>query len=123
VFGPHKQLGQRGEEAAARHLRKAGYSILARNYVCPHGELDLICHHDDSIVFVEVKTRSHDEAADPEVNVTPAKERQIERVARYWLARHNEPDCAYRFDAVSVVIDQRGEASVRHIIDAFTPAR
>lgn len=116
-------LGKAGEKAACRFLRRGGYHILARNFACPLGEIDLICRHADGIVFVEVKTRSDDSAADPEANITPGKQRRMERAAQAWLAQHRWPDCAYRFDAVSVIIPSLGEARVRHICEAFLPSR
>ncbi len=118
-----KTLGRVGERAAARHLKSNGYRILARNYACPVGELDLVCYHDGAIVFVEVKTRQHDESAVPEENITHAKRRKLELTAKAWLAANREPDCAYRFDAVSVIVPADGETRVRHIVDAFEPVR
>lgn len=118
-----KQLGAAGEKAAEKYLRSQGYRILARNYACPVGELDLICYHDRCIVFVEVKTLASSDAGDPEDRITPAKQRQLARVARAWLAAHREPDCAYRFDAVSVVMSAEGVPGIRHILEAFIPDR
>jgi putative endonuclease len=120
---PRAKLGEAGEAVACRYLRRAGYQILARNYTCAVGEMDLICRHQGCIVFVEAKTRSDDASTDPEVNITAAKRRQLERVARFWLAEHREPDCAYRFDAVSVVLPPGGKPKVRHIEEAFVPRR
>jgi putative endonuclease len=117
-----QQLGKAGEKAACRFLKSSGYHILARNFGCPVGEIDLICRDAESIVFVEVKTRADDAAADPETNITPAKQRRMERAAKVWLARHHWPDCAYRFDAVSVIIPSTREAKVRHIREAFLPS-
>lgn len=116
-----KNLGAVGEAAAERFLRSQGYRILARNYACPVGELDLICHHDETIVFVEVKTLADDQAGDPEEHINPAKQRQLLRVARAWLSAHRNPDCAYRFDAVSVVVSGDRAPTVRHIVEAFIP--
>jgi len=117
-----QELGKAGELAACRFLKSQGYRVLARNFGCPAGEIDLICREADCIVFVEVKTRSDDAPADPEANITPRKQRRLEEAARIWLARHRWPDCAYRFDAVSVIIPETGEANVRHIRDAFLPS-
>lgn len=117
-----KKLGAEGEKAAARFLKKAGYRILARNYTCPLGEIDIIAHGDGAIVFVEVKTRADDAAANPEANITPAKQRQVSRVARFWLRAHGEPDCPWRFDALSVILPPGGKPVVRQIVSAFAPA-
>ncbi|RIK66756.1 MAG: YraN family protein [Planctomycetota bacterium] len=116
-----KMLGAAGEDAAARFLKSLGYKVLARNYTSPVGELDLVCHHDDTIVFVEVKTLADDAAGDPEEHVNPAKQRQLARVARAWLAAHRHPDCAYRFDVISVVLRENAQPSIRHFVEAFIP--
>ncbi len=118
-----RRVGDAGENAACKFLRRGGHRILARNYTCPVGEIDVICHHDRTIVFVEVKTLSDDEAADPEDHVTPAKQRQVERAARFWLAAHGEPDWAYRFDVISVVLTAGDKPAIRHIVEAFLPSR
>jgi putative endonuclease len=118
-----QKLGQSGEKIARRHLKKQGYRILAANYECAAGEIDLIGFREGCIVFFEVKSRASDAAAPPEENITPAKRRQMEKTARYWLAANRHPDCAYRFDAISVVIPPQGEPAIRHIVEAFTPAR
>lgn len=110
-----------GEKAAAAYLRRAGFRILARNYACPLGEIDLIGETDDTIVFVEVKTRTDDAPSAPEGNINLGKQRRLTRAARHWLSSHDQPDRAYRFDAVSVVLAPDGRADVRHIEEAFVP--
>jgi putative endonuclease len=105
-----------------KFLKKAGHTILARNFVCPGGEIDIISFHDGCIVFVEVKTLSQDAHADPEEHITPAKQRQLVRVAEHWLAAKRRPNCAYRFDALSVIVPARGQPRVRHIVEAFVPS-
>lgn len=113
-------LGASGERAAESFLRERGVRIIARNYRCPVGELDLIGTEGETIVFYEVKSRRSAADADPEDNITPAKQRKMTAVARYWLKAHGEPEAAYRFDALSVII-QDGKPLVRHIEEAFIP--
>lgn len=115
--------GRQGERAARRFLRQMGWRILETNYKCPIGELDLVGDDGDAIVFVEVKTRTHDIDADPEQNVDRAKRRQLERVAAQWLASNGRPDRAYRFDVISVILGTRGAPEIRHIEEAFVPTR
>ncbi len=115
-------LGRAGEEIARRFLKGNGLRILARNYACPCGEIDLICRDKDCIIFVEVKTRLDDAAADPEANVTPTKQRHLERAARFWLEKHGWPEYAYRFDVVSVIMPAGEGPRVRHIREAFLPS-
>lgn len=112
-------LGARGEYLAERFLRRAGFRIVARNYRCPAGELDLIARDGDALVFIEVKTRAADDDADPEENIGPAKQSQLIRTARDFIARHRFPPGAYRFDAVAIVLPESGEPEIRHIRDAF----
>jgi len=70
-------LGNRGERVAARYLRRHGHRILVRNYRCPAGEIDLVCSHDDTVVFIEVKTRTDDSAEDVQEALRPAQWRRI----------------------------------------------
>ncbi len=112
-------LGARGERVAARFLKRARYRILTRNYRCPAGEIDIIAADGDMLVFVEVKTRCSNESADPEINVTHTKQRQIERVARYYVQSRSAHAQPCRFDVVSVVLPGRGEPVVEHFVDAF----
>ena len=115
------KLGALGEKAAARHLQRLGYRVVARNYRCPAGELDLIAVDEGSIVFVEVKTRRSADAADPEVNVTSAKRRQLTRAARYYLMHKSAQDHPARFDVVAVVLPESGKPLIEHFVDAFAP--
>ena len=116
-----RERGAAGEKLAWKHLKRAGYRLLERNFTCSGGELDLICTRGDEIIFVEVKTRAAADDADPENNITPAKKRQLLRVARHWLARQRSPQMAYRFDAVSVVLPDTGKPTVRHMEEIFVP--
>jgi len=113
-------VGRAGEAAAAKHLQSLGYRILNRNWTCPAGELDLVCAKDNTIVFVEVKSRLSNAAAEPEDNITPAKRRKLTALARAWLDTRGKPDFACRFDAVSVVFTD-GSPSLNHIEEAFIP--
>lgn len=115
--------GRQGERVARRFLRRLGWRILEVNYKCAAGELDLVADDGDAIVFVEVKTRTHDADADPEENVDRAKRRQLERVAAYWLAARGSPERAYRFDVIAVVLRNSGRPEIRHIEEAFVPTR
>ena len=91
---------------AAHALRRAGYSILERNVRLGRYEIDIIAREGDTIAFVEVKTRSEDELADPEDSVTLVKRRHLSRAARMYLARADDPETYLRFDVVSVVAAQ-----------------
>jgi putative endonuclease len=99
----HHRTGRRGEEAAYFHLRKLGYTVVARNFRSPRcrGEIDLIGWDDDVLCFVEVKTRTTRDVKPGEAAVDRHKRRQVAAVAREYLRRF-PPSCQWRFDVVSV---------------------
>ncbi len=96
----HLRLGQEGEEAAAGLLARKGYALLARNWRQARLELDMVCRDGDTIVFVEVKTRSSDRYGGPAHAVSPSKQRVLCRAARAWLAAHEAWDKPCRFDVI-----------------------
>lgn len=116
-------LGVAGEKAAERFLRKRKLRTVTRNYRCPAGEIDLISLDGDTIVFVEVKTRTGREHADPEDAVNPGKQQRIRRSADFFLRQTGSEDRQYRFDIVAVIVDNAGELMIEHFPDAFTPSR
>jgi len=116
---PKLSLGSRGEGAAARYLKRRHYRVMARNYACPVGEIDLVCQDGDTLVFVEVRTRADDEHQNPEEFAGPGKWRRVERAARYYLMEHDAAGRPCRFDLVSVVWPPRGTPRLEHFEDAF----
>ena len=103
------ETGRQGEERAAQYLAKAGYRILARNYRCPVGELDIIAQHDDTIVFVEVRTRRVPCMVRPEDTVNRTKARHVMRAAQYYLSTTSDDDRPWRVDVVAVEFDPAGK--------------
>jgi putative endonuclease len=99
----HYRTGRRGELAAYFHLRRLGYTMVARNFRSPRcrGEIDLIGWEDDILCFVEVKTRTTRDVKPGEAAVDRHKRRQIAAVAREYLRRF-PLSCQWRFDVVSV---------------------
>jgi len=108
---------------ARRYLSRRKYRVLAKNYRCPAGEIDLICCQGQAIVFVEVKTRSSDQAQDPQEAIRPSQWRRIENAAYYFLMRHGLADRACRFDVVTVVWPDRGAPQIEHFEDAHQARR
>ena len=118
---PRHRLGQQGERLAARYLRRNRYRILYRNFRPKHGgEVDLVCRDRDenSLAFIEVKTRSSDELARPADAVNREKEELICRGARAWLRMLDRPEVPFRFDILEVVIDANGPR-FNHLKSAF----
>jgi putative endonuclease len=116
----NKALGARGEEAAARFLDRRGYEILERNWTCFAGEADIIARDEDTIVFVEVKTRKDCGHGFPSEAVTAAKREKYEKIALAFLSDYEPTDFPVRFDVVSIVVIGPDKAMIRHQINAFS---
>jgi putative endonuclease len=117
----HLLTGEQGEEAAYFHLRKLGYTMVARNWRSPkrHGEIDLIGWHEDVLCFIEVKTRTSRGFVPAEASVDIEKQRDLQKVAKEYLLRA-KPDAASRFDVVSVYFEKHKPADVTVFRDAFS---
>ena len=87
---------------AARYLTEQGYTILSRNYRTPAGELDIIAHEGEAIVFVEVKTRRTSSFGTPQEAVTPAKAAHIIAAAQHYLQDTAQIEGNWRIDVVAV---------------------
>lgn len=114
-------LGPRGEAIAAGFLTDRGFRIVARNYRCPLGEIDIVAADGDTLVFVEVKSRRSAEAAEPEISVHYDKRRRITRAARYFVSHKSVHDQPLRFDVVAIVLPDHGQPEIEHFEDAFGP--
>ena len=116
-----RPIGESGEALAARFLREEGLEILAVNYWTKAGEIDIIAKEGETLVFVEVKTRSSTHVAQPEQAVTRKKQRTVNRVAEAYMRRNGLlHKVNARFDIVSVVKDEAGALTVeKHAKRAF----
>ena len=123
-------LGDLGESYAAAYLDQIGYRLVAANFTLPVGrnlrgaiinaEIDLIAYDGDTLCFIEVKTRSSDWFAPPEVNVDLRKRRQITRAARVYrqmLGVETEP---HRYDVVTVIINDDSTPQVELLRNFWT---
>jgi len=113
-----KDIGTRGEEIALHHLKKQGYHIIARNYRCTLGEIDIIARENDDLVFVEVKTRTSKGFGSPEEAVYGKKQRKIIQVALYYMNETYLDGCNVRFDVVAITAEREGTV-VNLIRNAF----
>lgn len=93
-------FGTRSERAAERYLRQQGFKILARNYRCPLGELDIVASEDRCIVFVEVRSTSREDLERTAASVDFAKQRRLTRLALHYLQTHNLLEMEARFDVL-----------------------
>ena len=113
----NRLLGDRGERAAARYLRRQGMRILVRRYRVAQGEVDLIARDGRTLVFVEVKSRRQGSPAEA---VTPEKQRRLTLAALHFLRRYRLLEQRSRFDVVAIVWpDGHREPAIEHIRAAF----
>ena len=112
-------IGRFGEELAARHLQDAGLEILDRNWRCAEGEIDIVARDGDTLVVIEVKTRSGAAFGDPAEAVIAAKAARLRRLALRWLAANGIGWSDLRFDVVTVLRRREGDPLVRHLRGAF----
>lgn len=111
-------LGNYGEEAASLYLKNADYIILERNWHYGHLELDLICEKENTIIFVEVKTRVSEKYGGPQAALTRAKINNILTAARAWLALTGNWHKACRFDLICLT-GRLNNYLLEHYPDAF----
>lgn len=116
-----KRLGERGEDAAAAFLERAGMTVVERNWRCSAGEIDIIALEDRTIVLVEVKTRRTVAKGSPEEAVTPAKRRRYARLADAYLQSAGLMEVAVRFDVIALLVVAEDRALLRHHRNAFVP--
>lgn len=109
----NKRLGARGEKAAREYLKKNGWKILEKNYKNPFGEIDIIAQKDDTIAFIEVKTRLSDKYGSPSEAVGNQRKLRYIRGANYYFAE-KEINFTVRFDIIEV---ENGR--INHIENAF----
>lgn len=117
----NKLLGDFGEDAACRYLRKHRFRILARNFSCRFGEIDIIARNRDLLVFAEVKLRKNAEHGEAREFVTPAKQRRVIMAAEYWLLKH-PAELQPRFDVIEVYAPEgvlTRKLEIHHIEDAY----
>jgi putative endonuclease len=104
-----QRLGALGEQRTVAWYEAAGYRVVARNWRCRDGEIDLVALGADVVVFCEVKTRTSDRFGSPAEAVTPLKQRRLRSLAVQFLREHPQPVGTMRFDVASV---GRGQVDV-----------
>lgn len=109
-----RSLGRQGERAAVDYLRRCGYRVLARNYRTRLGEIDIICTERDTLVFVEVKTRSTAAFGTPADAVDRRKRDRLRRLVEQYICENNPSTTDARIDVVSVT-PLEGEFAIEHL--------
>lgn len=117
-----KSLGERGEDAAARYLKRRGLRILERGHDSRLGEIDIIAVDNRTVVFVEVKTRASNDAGRPEDAIDALKQRRMTQSALAYLKSKRLLESAARFDVVAVTWpDNTNVPLIEHYKNAFSP--
>lgn len=103
-----KKLGAWGESVAAHHLEAKGYQIVARNWRCSLGEIDLVAKKGSDYAFVEVKTRRGTALGTPEAGLTAAKSKKLLQLGAQYVA-DNDLDVDWQIDLVAIELDAGGK--------------
>jgi len=126
ILTDRRKIGNIGERAAARHLRRNGYRIIKKNYTAADAEIDIIASKGDILAFIEVKARNIKNLgsfeARPASAVTPEKQRKIIRTASCYLSRYHNNE-RVRFDVIEVYLEDAARGvkikEIKHLTDAF----
>ena len=117
----HLRKGELGERAAERYLCRHGLKFLVRNFASKRGEIDLVFRQDQSMIFVEVKTRSQENWSRPAAAVDARKRKLVSQTALDYLKKIHYPKCKLRFDIVEVLLDEHEQVrEIRHLPNAFS---
>ncbi len=108
-------VGRYGEQVAAVHLERQGMVLLARNWRCELGEIDLVAREGRDLVVCEVKTRRSEAFGPPQEAVTAAKATRLRRLAARWLQESGVRPDSVRIDVIAVLAPGRGPARVQHL--------
>lgn len=113
----HNNLGKKGEELAVDFLMHKGYNILEINYRYLKSEVDIIAKKENTIIAVEVKTRSTPEFGNPQDFVKPKQIQSLVKVMDYYITEH-DLDVEVRFDIVAIIKNKQG-TNIEHLENAF----
>lgn len=114
-----KDFGNTGENIASKYLVEKGYKIIKRNYRFVKGEIDIIAEINNTLVFVEVKTRANDKFGLAELSISLNKQKQIKKIAELYLIENEIFDKECRIDVIAINFDGKNNFSLNHIINAF----
>ena len=117
----HNDFGKRGEDIAKEYLENKGYHLLKLNWKHSRAEIDLIVKHENTLVFLEVKTRSSLNFGNPEDFVDWKKEQQMEFAALGFIEMSNH-EGEIRFDVIAIDFEDKNKYNINHIEDAFWPS-
>ena len=111
----HISTGKTGEQLALDYLLEKGYRLVEQNWRCKLGEIDLVMQDKDTLVFVEVKSRTSDQFGSPEEAITPHKLKRMEKLAQYYLLqKHSSQD--WQIDLAAIMLDKNNKTGkINHL--------
>jgi putative endonuclease len=112
-----RDTGLTGERVACDFLGKNGYHIIEKNYRCPGGEIDIIARQEDTLVFIEVRTKKSVQFGSPEESITPVKMERLRTVAAHYGQNHDNLPALWRIDVVAIQMDRRDRVTRIEIIE------
>ena len=122
IFGTRKNLGKYGEDLARKYLKKKNLIFLDKNFVFMRCEIDLIFldKKNETVIFVEVKTRMNKNYGEPEESITSFKQRNIQKAAQGFILKNKMyENFNMRFDTISILFNEKKEYLINHIAEAF----
>ncbi len=112
-----RDTGILGEKLAQDFLKKRRYKILETNYRCPQGEIDIVARQKDTLVFIEVRTKTSRDFGSPEESVTPTKKERMIASAYHYRQTHQDLPELWRIDFVAVELTSEGKPSRIELIE------
>jgi len=106
-----RDTGILGERVARDFLGRNGYDVLETNYRCPGGEVDIIAKQEDTLVFIEVRTKKSRQFGSPEESITLAKKERLRNVVAHYGQNHNDLPAVWRIDVVAIQMDTNNRVS------------
>ncbi len=116
----HLRVGRRGENLACKLLRVQDYDVLCRNYKVKSGEIDIVARKGGILIFIEVKTRSHNAFSRPSANLSLTQKRRIYNAAHRYLRDIGDPKVPFRFDLIEVRLKKRTAIEIKHWPEHFS---
>ncbi len=112
-----RDTGALGEKLAKDFLKKKGYRIIETNYRCPEGEIDIVARQKDSLVFIEVRTKTSREFGSPEESITPTKMKRLRATAARFRQTHDNLPPSWRIDVVAIELNRERKPSRIELIE------
>lgn len=112
-----RETGILGENLACAFLAKNGYEIIERNYRCREGEIDIIARQQDTLVFIEVRTKKSKVFGSPEESITQVKKERLRIVAERYGQEHEDLPESWRIDVMGIQLDRNNKLKRIQIIE------